>query len=58
MTQEEAEAVCEILKDADGGCPACARNLLRAFVARFPEFADVAMYVWVKNYGDEYDSKL
>lgn len=39
MTLEEAKKIAAIIDTADGGCPACVRDLARKFGEEFPEIA-------------------
>ena len=52
MEKEEAIKICKIMLEADGGCPTCAGHLLISFGKKFPEFDDMAIKIWEKEFGD------
>ncbi|WP_197460490.1 hypothetical protein [Thermodesulfatator autotrophicus] len=53
MTKEEAERVLNILKQADGGCVYCAKELFKLFVKEFPEFKQLSKKVFIKEFEEE-----
>ncbi|AEH45439.1 hypothetical protein Thein_1579 [Thermodesulfatator indicus DSM 15286] len=52
MTKEE-DKILNILKQADGGCVYCARELFKLFVKEFPEFNQLAKKIFVKEFEEE-----
>ena len=53
MTTEEAEKILNILKQADGGCVYCARDLFKLFVKEFPEFSYLAKRIFKEEFKEE-----
>ncbi len=58
MTKEEAIKILNILKEADGRCVYCARELLKLFVKEFPEFKMIAEEVFRKEFKEELKSDI
>jgi len=50
MTKDEAEKVATIMLQADGGCGHCAFELMKLFVAEFPEYEELTKKVYESEY--------
>lgn len=55
MNQSEAKEVITILLSADGGCPFCSADLVKKFVAAFPQYKEFAEAEYHNKYTGEED---
>lgn len=53
MKKEEAIKICKIMLEADDGCPTCSGHLIISFGKNFPEFNEMAIKIWEKEFGNE-----
>jgi hypothetical protein len=51
MTTTEADTVCRIMLEADGGCQDCSLWLLLDFAGKFPEHASIAVATMFAAHG-------
>lgn len=42
--------IAEILVEADGGCQSCASELMKLFLATFPQLKEIAHAAWKEKF--------
>jgi hypothetical protein len=56
MDGHEASRIVSILLTADNGCRACTHILIEQFISEFPEFKELAIQAWEKEFQEEFEN--
>ena len=53
MSIDEAKKILVIMTTADDKCHCCARNLMKDFIKKFPEYKDIAENIYKEEFALE-----